>query len=119
MSKPRKRCIFCGDIGISKEHIWGDWLKHYVKTILPKHTLNTVTVNRPGTPNVASLRIRAGDPLRSKARVVCEKCNNTWMSEIQNAAKPLLIPMFEGEIRVLGHATQEIIATWIAMATMT
>jgi len=24
--KPHGRCIFCGGTGLSKEHIWSDWL---------------------------------------------------------------------------------------------
>jgi hypothetical protein len=52
-------------------------------------------------------------------RVVCENCNNTWLSAIQNAAKPVLIPMLNGQTCVLGHEKQQALATWIAMATMT
>jgi hypothetical protein len=42
MSKPRKRCIFCGKTGMSKEHIWGKWLKDYVRTTF---TLQRALVN--------------------------------------------------------------------------
>jgi hypothetical protein len=119
MSKPRKRCIFCGGSGMSKEHIWGDWLKHHVKANLPKHSLGTLIVNPPGTPNVSSVGSRTGDPLRSKVRVVCETCNNTWLSAIQNRVKPLLIPMIGGQPCVLSHDKQQTLATWITMATMT
>jgi hypothetical protein len=118
MSKPRKHCIFCNGFGMSKEHIWGDWLKRHVKT-LPKHSLGTLIVNRPGTPDVSNVQVRAGDPLRSRVRVVCESCNNTWLSAVQDTAKPLLIPMLDGRTCVLGRDKQQALATWIAMATMT
>jgi hypothetical protein len=116
MSKPRKTC---GNTGMSKEHIWGQWLKNYVRQDLLKHGMFTQVVNRPGTPNTEHLRIKSGDPLQSKVRVVCTKCNNEWLSEIQNRAKPHLIPLFTGTTRVLGVEAQEILATWITMATMT
>jgi hypothetical protein len=119
MSKLRKRCIFCGGFGMSREHIWGDWLKHHVAVNLPKHSMGTLIVNAPGTRNVSTVHIRAGDPLRSRVRVVCETCNNTWLSAIQEAAKPVLIPMFDGKTCVLGHEKLQRLATLISMATMT
>ena len=85
----------------------------------PNTTWGRSSSNAPSTPNVSTVKIRAGDPLRSKVRVVCETCNNTWLSAIQDAAKPLLIPMFDGATCVLGHEKQLTIATWISMATMT
>jgi hypothetical protein len=119
MSKPQKRCIFCGATGMSREHIWGDWLKKHVATTMPKHSSSVHVVNPPGVPDVWSVQIRAGDPLRSKVRVVCTSCNNTWLSRIQEAAKPLLISMFTGQTCVLGEIAQTTMATWAAMATMT
>lgn len=119
MSKPRKICIFCGNTGMSKEHIWGKWLKDYVRQDLLKHGMFTQVVNRPGTPNTEHLRIKSGDPLQSKVRVVCMKCNNEWLSVIQDRTKPHLIPLFTGTTRVLGAEAQESLATWITMATMT
>jgi len=104
---------------MSREHIWGKWLKDYVRQDLSKHGMFTQVVNRPGIPNTENLHIKSGDPLQSKVRVVCAKCNNEWMSEIQNRAKPHLIPLFTGTTRVLGVEAQEILATWITMATMT
>jgi hypothetical protein len=108
MSKPRKTCIFCGNTGMSKEHIWGKWLKDYVRQDLLKHGMFTQVVNRRGTPNTEHLHIKSGDPLQSKFRVVCTKCNNEWLSAIQDQPKPHLIPLFTGTTRVLGVEAQEI-----------
>ena len=69
MSKPQKRCIFCGATGMSREHIWGDWLKkHVVATTMPKHSSSVHVAQPPGVPDVWSVQIRAGDPLRSGGR---------------------------------------------------
>jgi hypothetical protein len=48
MSKPQKRCTFCGATGMSKEHIWGDWLKKHVATAMPKHGSSVHVLNPPG-----------------------------------------------------------------------
>jgi hypothetical protein len=119
MSKPQKRCIFCGATGMSREHIWGDWLKKCLTATMTRHTSSVHVVNPPGVRDVRSFQIRAGDPFGSKVRVVCTTCNNTWLSGIQDAAKPLLIPMLIGQTSVLGDDAQKTIATWAAMATMT
>jgi hypothetical protein len=86
---------------------------------LSKHRSSVHVVNPPGVPDVWSVQIRAGDPLGSNVRAVCTKCNNAWLSAIQDAAKPLLIPMLTGQTCVLGETAQTKIATWAAMATTT
>ncbi len=119
-SSAMKKCIFCGRRRkMTAEHIWGDWLKAYVKIEMNKHHFEAIKVPAPGAPTTSVVRIKAGDPLRSKVRVVCEECNNRWLSEIQNSAKPFLIPLIEGKKCVLGKIAQERVAAWCAMATMT
>lgn len=104
---------------MTDEHIWGDWTKAFVPRSSNKHNAAQVRVMKPGEPDPALVRIRAGDPLDSTAAVVCGDCNSSWMSGIQNRAKPFLIPLFNGEHCVLDARVQSIISAWIAMATMT
>ena len=66
-----------------------------------------------------SVKVRAGDVLDSAPKVVCGKCNSTWMSGIQNRAKPYLIPLFDGHGCFVDARVQALIASWIAVATMT
>lgn len=120
MANERQPCIFCEEIRkLSGEHVWGNWTKDYVERTSNKHNHANVFVPRPGEPEPAAVRIRAGDPLDSKVHVVCEPCNNGWLSQIQNQAKGLLIPLFKGEACQLSLEDQAVLATWIAMATMT
>jgi hypothetical protein len=117
------RCIFwepnTPHTRLSREHIWGKWLKAYVQSTMKKHHMQGEVVGRPGTPISIKSTIRAGDPLKSKIKIVCEACNNGWMSRIQQRAKPFLIPLIEGSTSVLGTVAQKAIATWCVMATMT
>ena len=115
-----KSCVFCRRPGnITFEHIWGDWTKRVVPRTSNKHTEARVTVMSPGNPDPAEVRIRAGDTLDASVPVACGECNSGWMSEIQNRAKPYLIPLINTELCVLDHYAQSIIAAWIAMASMT
>jgi hypothetical protein len=84
-----------------------------------KHSLKSTAIGTPGTLHTSHTRPRAGDPLRSKVKIVCKTCNSGWMGGIQSAAKPLLIPLIEGRRTTLGSSAQKAIAAWCAMATMT
>jgi hypothetical protein len=84
-----------------------------------KHTMQSMRINHPNEPTTGNIFLKAGDPLRSKVKVVCEDCNNQWLSDIQKRAKPFLIPLIRGERTALGSEAQQRTAAWCAMATMT
>ena len=115
-----RACIFCQQPGrMTKEHIWGDWLKAHIAPTMNKHNMQAVRINQPGQPTTGNTLLRAGDPLRSTVRVVCADCNNQWLSGIQSRAKPILIPLIKGDRTVLGIEAQQRVSAWCAMATMT
>jgi hypothetical protein len=95
-----------------------DFASHVPRT-MNKHNHANVFVPRPGEPDPADLRIRAGDPLSSQVKVVCGDCNSGWLNRIQEAARPLLLPLFEGSSHTINAVAQAKVSTWIAMATMT
>jgi hypothetical protein len=113
-------CIFCGrPAKMTSEHIWGEWVQDYVERTANKYGFANVSVPRPGEDAPATIRVRAGDPLNAQVGVVCGDCNSGWMSRLQNAAKPHLIPLFRGERTLLIEPAQKAIAAWVAMATIT
>jgi hypothetical protein len=103
---------------MTSEHAWGEWLKPYLRNRQNKHRHHRRIVTAVG-PHKTSIRIRAGGPLTSSARVVCGPCNSGWLSRIQKRAKPYLIPLIEGRETLIGEKAQAAIATWATMATMT
>lgn len=56
-----------------------------------------------------------GDPASRKLRVVCERCNNGWMSRLQDKAKPVLIPLLTNKRWQLDLESQKTLASWITM----
>jgi hypothetical protein len=104
---------------MTREHIWGDWLKAFVRRDMNKHHFHAQRINRPGAAPTSITSLKAGDPLNSKVRVVCRSCNNTWLSQLQEQAKPFLVPLIRGDRTALGRNGQERVAAWCAMATMT
>jgi hypothetical protein len=104
---------------IDREHIWGKWLREFVRSDTNKHRMQHTTIGRPGTLTTRKGDLRAGEPLLSNMRIVCKACNSGWMSRIQNDAKPFLIPLIRGQRAVLNQKAQKAILAWCAMATIT
>jgi len=52
------------------------------------------------------------------ARAFCGRCNNGWMSDLENEAKPYLIPMLLGYEVKLPSKAQTIVSIWVMKTTM-
>jgi hypothetical protein len=112
-------CIFCGGRPLSKEHIWGQWVLEHVPRTTNKYNFGKIVVGKNPKDTTEDSRVRTGDPLNANVRVVCANCNSGWMSQIQERAKPHLIPLFKGQSVWLDMSAQAAIATWAIMATIT
>jgi hypothetical protein len=117
------RCIFWEPskphTPLDREHIWGKWLKPYIRANANEHRLREEETGKPGTLSKIRITRRTGEPLLSKLKIVCKACNSGWMSKIQNAAKPFLLPLIQGRKATFGLEAQRAIAAWCTMATMT
>jgi hypothetical protein len=49
---------------------------------------------------------------------VCRDCNNGWMREIENLAKPIMTPLILGKPGRIWPRDQQIIATWAVLKAM-
>lgn len=61
---------------------------------------------------------QSGEPHSGSLRCVCGACNNGWMSKLQSDAKPILLPLLNGEPFRLFRRQQTILAAWITMFTI-
>jgi hypothetical protein len=108
------RCIFCGaKPPLTDEHLFGDWLRKL------GHTGEGVHEFIPGDGSEPLIQ-RGRGIFTKKLKIVCGTCNHEWMSRIEEAAKTLLVQMFnlpsESEI-VLNTSDQLALARW-AFKTM-
>jgi hypothetical protein len=85
-------CIFCGGLPLTREHIWADWFRAHLPRTLPFYHSGRIVLNEDNTRTRNSKKM-SGDPRSKKLRIVCNKCNNGWMSDLQNATKPILTPL--------------------------
>src|SRR4051794_16250232 len=122
MARPQKFCIFCGRPGMSKEHVFSDWINDVLP---PDGTHNRIRIRGfdagggINNPFHDASTHRQGGPATLTARVVCEECNSGWMSKLQDRAKPVLIPLINGKSASIGREAQGVLASWATMLSMT
>lgn len=116
MAKPPGKCIFCGAGGLTKEHMYANWLRNFIPREMIEH--RTFTSSESLTQRTISIERRTGDPHSRRIRCVCRTCNNGWMGQLQEDTKPFLAPMLCGESTSLHRRAQKLIATWVTMTVM-
>ena len=123
----RLTCMFCGEPGSSREHYIPSWshkyFEHLPNRIRPL-TLETL-YDRPNRTMTVDESERETGRARHKDPVlqVCEDCNNKWMGEIVNAAKPGLERWaFPSGLARSGRVPKdeiEAISKWVVLAAIT
>lgn len=105
--------------GLSKEHLWPDWLsKMYVRSGNEKHTFGSRThMNKEMTHD--GVYERPGLLYSLKIRVVCQSCNNGWMSQVENETKPILLRMINGESHKIKDGELATLSFWVVMKVIT
>ena len=116
--RPTSQCIFCGGRPLSAEHVWSRWTHKYIPYD-PAHRAKKALVSVSFRDRTDYERVPMPQDLRQwKVRVVCARCNNGWMSLVENRAKSILVPLFSGKQARLHPEAQTRIATWISLKTM-
>ena len=117
----RRICAFCGNPGASHEHIFPKWLKEY----FPRDESSTHTFGAIRWPAglitkspILHQRKRQWHSGTVHVRVVCERCNNDWMSQLEERTKHLIIPLLICNRTNLGLEAQTALATWASKTTM-
>jgi hypothetical protein len=118
MSKPQKKCVFCGGTPATKSHIWPDWIgslplhkpNHHMVHVGKLETFET-SAEGPASQTI----IRQGRAGARKPRNTCVTCNGGWMSKIEQAAKPTLSALILGEPVLLGPADQALLSSLLCL----
>lgn len=106
-SASKRACIFCSaSTDLTREHLLPDWLQD----VLPNEDL-VVHYRVLGRGNGDRVEWTAR-PFRQRVRFVCRSCNNGWMSRLEAAVKPAMIPMLNHRACVVDRRTQALLATW-------
>lgn len=90
-------CAFCHSTSGSDEHIWAKWISRTLGgAFVVQHEHGK---RKTGTIPFTTSR-------------VCGRCNNGWLSGLENDSKPVLARLVLGSDVDLGTPEQELLATW-------
>ena len=112
-----KLCIFCGrHDGLSKEHIWPEWMASYLPIGTPNANISEVHSGIPKQASVLQRRSERPGPVHTKkVRAVCRRCNNGWMSEIEGRAKSPLLSALTSQDLNIDTAQIAALAVWAVL----
>jgi hypothetical protein len=101
-----RKCVFCErEVPLTLEHVFPSWIS---SVLMPAESV--VHIHR-----LEGEVVRAHTSAKMDATVkrVCERCNNGWMHELEEAARPVLTPLIrKTQPRGLAPIEQEVISTW-------
>jgi hypothetical protein len=102
-----RQCIFCGRRPVTREHVFPAWVS--ALGTQSGSVLHTLTRDN----DTETYRFPAEGRLQFKAKVVCRRCNNEWMNDLDRRVEPLLRPLAAGEARTFTEEKDvELIAAW-------
>lgn len=101
----KKRCIFCLGAVNSAEHIWSEWI------------LNDLKLAPPVRATVGYRSVWMESPT-VKIKTVCGKCNNGWMSKLEEANKLPVHSMINDEPCGLTKSDQTKLSRWAMLKAM-
>lgn len=109
-----RSCIFCnGPLGANraKEHVVPDWLLQHLH--IKEDEIFQAVATSSNSEIVEGRTIDMDSLVEGR---VCDDCNNGWMSDLENEAKPLLMPLIDGKRTVFNLTDQErlVISRWAA-----
>jgi hypothetical protein len=100
-----RKCLFCDNSADSQEHLFSVWILQSLKSKLEFRQ------RRPGIPT----RDFSSPPTVGH---VCEKCNNGWMSRVEDRVKGVLGPLMHDISIPLSSKQQEAISLWAVKTAM-
>ena len=109
-------CIYCGERGSSREHVWPQWLRKHASTVMKISPANFQTYLGTQESVIAApvhnWRKEGHSRLSLTIQHPCEECNTGWMHDLEDAAIPILKPMIEGKKTRLSKPEVKIVRAW-------
>lgn len=102
----RGQCVFCKGGPLTREHGWPEWID---KFLVPRSVRRTAIADG----HILSSRGEGTTVSGSEVRVVCKPCNTRWMSQLEDATKPILGRMIQGCGTNLDESAQQTLAAWL------
>ena len=86
----KKKCIFCGDTTVTKEHIFPKWFKNYFPEQIFENVSGPFTYDDPVGSITKGVTGGQESSYGITSRNVCKTCNNGWMSKLEKEIKGII-----------------------------
>jgi hypothetical protein len=103
-----RKCLFCQNPADSREHVWPDWVlgrlrgqRQPIKGFIEKKQIEF-----------------GGSNPHLEIKCVCSKCNNGWMSRLEDANVPLIGCLMQDIALSLDESQQRTVAAWAVKTVM-
>jgi hypothetical protein len=115
------RCVFCGGRGLTKGHVWPDWLNKILPKTATHHEqetgkFNTFETAVPGPKHV--VKTAQGHARSRKPRNTCVRCNGGWMSLIEDHARSCATRLIFDLPQLMDLRDQDSIASLLTLIAM-
>ncbi len=128
MTDPVTSCIFCGDPDpgrLTWEHLWPRWshkeIDRSMRLWRAAHELQRIEGSEVTATDTKAIK-QGGDIHDMQVKCVCggdkRSCNNGWMRDLENLARPIMVPLMNGAERRLTPEQQKVVAGWAALKAM-
>jgi hypothetical protein len=107
MTQSERLCLFCGNTDLSKEHVFAQWLLEELDLRKKKMRMQHSTI--------LGLQI-SERPLTLSTLInglVCKRCNNGWLSQIEGRVKPHLLNLLKGSLTLALQEQHQLLSLWI------
>jgi hypothetical protein len=111
MANPAGKCVWCGGGGLTKGHVWADWLRRLMAFQEDHQHLEIAF----GEPNTQTQTVRLGSALGRKPRNTCRECNEKWMSQIENGVIPVATSLILGKSLLLDISGRWSLAAFLCL----
>jgi hypothetical protein len=125
---PQQHCIFCQGHGMTKQHLWPDWMgrdpalptyrregPQYYNTRRLSSSFTVVTEQPNMVHSLFPLpknKAHKGHIGSQKLRKVCQACNTGWLHKIEQESQKEIRNLILGNFETLSVAEQTKIAVW-------
>jgi hypothetical protein len=107
-----RKCIFCNQPGLSKTHIWPDWLN---KLLSPGIQHEELIETPPPLSRPITYKLRQGSIFTKKPYLACVSCNTGWMKDFEDLVSKFSTLFSSFDPVTLQRIQTEALAGWITL----
>ena len=113
-----RHCVFCGGDGLTREHLFGDWLINRFYPNIKSDNGHWKKSNlRLGADGSEVLPYKgfneAGHSALIKHKMLCKGCNNSWSRDLQDQMIPIFREVFYERGGVIDPWAKTLLAKWL------